>query len=164
MARNSLHMWYGYSSHQLVFRENPNFLIIMQDALPALEGSMLSEVFAQHLNALHATRKAFIQSETEEMIRRALCNQFRAAEQVFKKGDRVFNKRDGRERWLAPGRFVFQEGKVVFVRHGEVSVKVSPNRLQKVNTYSTDDYEENDTSSRIEDNIDSLKEVTENRE
>ena len=75
-----------------------------------------------------------------------------------------FNKRDGRERWLAPGRFVFQDGKVVFVRHGGVSVKVSPNRLQKVNTYLTDDYEENDTSSRIEDNIDSLKEVIENQE
>ena len=62
----------------------------MQDALPALDGSMLSEVFAQHLNALHATRKAFIQSETEERIRRALCDQFRAAEQVFKNGDRFF--------------------------------------------------------------------------
>ena len=45
MARNSLQMWNGYSSHQLVFGENPNLLSIMQDTLPALEGTTRSEVF-----------------------------------------------------------------------------------------------------------------------
>ena len=74
MARNSLQMWNGYSSHQLVFGKIPNLPNIMQDTLPALEGRTRSEVFSQHLNALHATRKAFIQSEAEEMIRRALRN------------------------------------------------------------------------------------------
>ena len=98
MARNSLQMWNGYSSHQLVFGENPNLPNIMQDTLPALEGTTRSEVFSQHLNALQATRKAFIQSEAEERIRRALWNKVRASEQVFKNGDRVFYKREGKER------------------------------------------------------------------
>ena len=164
MARNSLQMWNGYSSHQLVFGENPNLPNIMQDTLPALEGTTRSEVFSQHLNALHATRKAFIQSEAEERIRRALRNKVRASEQVFVNGDRVFYKREGKERWLGPGKVVFQDGKVVFVRHGGVFVRVSPNRLQKVNSYSTDDDVDNDTSSKIEDNVDALKEVIENRE
>ena len=35
MARNSLQMWNGYSSHQLVFGENPNPPNIMNDNLPA---------------------------------------------------------------------------------------------------------------------------------
>ena len=161
MARNSLQMWNGYSSHQL---EDPNLPNIMQDTLPALEGTTRSEVFSQHLNALHATRKAFIQSEAEERIRRALRNKVRASEQVFMNGDRVFYKREGKERWLGPGKVVFQDGKVVFVRHGGVFVRVSPNRLQKVNSYSTDDDVDNDTSSKIEDNVDTLKEVKENRE
>ena len=164
MARNSLQMWNGYSSHQLVFGENPNLPNIMQDTLPALEGTTRSEVFSQHLNALHATRKAFIQSEAGERIRRALRNKVRASEQVFMNGDRVFYKRVGKERWLGLGKVVFQDGKVVFVRHGGVFVRVSPNRLQKVNSYSTDDNVDNDTSSKIEDNVDALKEEIENRE
>ena len=76
----------------------------------------------------------------------------------------MFYKREGKERWLGPGKVVFQDGKVVFVRHGGVFVRVSPNRLQKMNSYSTDDDMDNDTSSKIEDNVDALKEVIENRE
>ena len=68
MARNSLQMWNGYSSHQLVFGENPNLPNIMNNNLPALQGTTSSEVFAQHLNALHAARKAFIQTEADERI------------------------------------------------------------------------------------------------
>jgi hypothetical protein len=55
----------------------------------------------------------------------------RASEQIFYHGDRVYYKRNGYERWLGPGKVVFQDGKVVFVRHGGVFVRVSPNRLIK---------------------------------
>ena len=66
MARNSLQMWNGYSSHQLVFGENPNLPNIMNNNLPALQGTTSSEVFAKHLNALHAARKTFIQTEADQ--------------------------------------------------------------------------------------------------
>ena len=135
MARNSLQMWNGYSSHQLVFGQNPNNPNIMSENLPGLQGSTSSEEFAKHLNLLHATRRAYIQSEADERIRRALRNKVRASEQVFEHGDRIFYKKEGRERWLGPGKVVFQDGKVVFVRHGAVFVRVSPNRLQKVNKW-----------------------------
>ena len=59
MARNSLQMWNGYSSHQLIFGENPNLPNIMSNTLPALERTTSSEVFAQHLNALRGACKAF---------------------------------------------------------------------------------------------------------
>ena len=65
----------------------------------------------------------------------------RASEQGFEHGDRVFYKREGKERWLGPGKVVFQDGKVVFVRHGGVFVRVSPNRLQKVNSSLADEEE-----------------------
>ena len=139
MARNSLQMWNGYSCHQLVFGKNPNLPNIMSDTLPALQGSTSSEVFAQHLNDLHAARRAFIQTEADERVRRDLRNKVRASEQVFEHGDRVFYKREGKERWLGPGKVVFQDGKVVFVRHGGVFVRVSPNRLQKVNSSLADE-------------------------
>lgn len=163
MARNSLQMWNGYSSHQLVFGENPNLPNIMNDTLPALEGTTSSEIFAQHLNALHAARKVFIQTEADERIRRALRNKVRASEQVFENGDRVFYKREGKKRWLWPGKVVFQDGKVVFVRHGAIFVRVSPNRLQKVNSYLTDEEEKNVDNS-MEDRSDEKKEEEENTE
>ena len=128
-ARNSLQMWQGYSSYQLVFGKNPNLPNIMVDAVPALEGTTSSETLAKHLNALHSSRQAFIKSESDERIRRALRHKIRASEQVFKNGDRVYYKRQGSEKYLGPGRVVFQDGKVIFVRHGGVFVRVSPTHL-----------------------------------
>ena len=57
MARNSLQMWNGFSSHQLVFGINPKLPNIMQDSLPGLESSTSSETFAKHMNVLHALAK-----------------------------------------------------------------------------------------------------------
>jgi transposase InsO family protein len=131
MAKNSLQMWHGYSSYQIVFGRNPNLPNVMTENVPALAGSTSSEVLAEHLNALHAARKAFVESEADERIRRALRCKVRASEQVFNNGDRVYYKRESQERWLGPGKVVFQDGRVVFVRHGNVFVRVSPNRLIK---------------------------------
>ena len=58
-------------------------------------------------------------------------SKIRASEQVFNPGDKVYYKRDNQERWLGPAKVIFQDGKVVFVRHGAVWIKVSPNRLVK---------------------------------
>ena len=152
MARNSLQMLNGYSSHQLVFGENPNMPNIINDNLPALEGTTSSEVFAKHLNALHAARKIFIQTVADARVRRALRNKVRASEQIFENGNRVFYKREGKERWLGPGKVVFLDGKVVFVRHGGIFVRVSPNRLQKVNSYLTEVEDEKAVDQGMKDN------------
>jgi hypothetical protein len=131
LARNSLQMWNGFSSHQLVFGQNPNLPDIMTAKVPALEEFTSSEVFAEHLNALHAAREAYIQSEASERIKRALRHRIRASQQVFHTGERVYYKRDCSERWLGPGKVMFQDSKVVFVRHGNIYVRVSVNRLIK---------------------------------
>ena len=79
MARNSLQMWHGYSSYQLVLGTNPDLPNIMTDNLPALQGPTSSEILAKHLQALHESHKAFIQSEADECIGRALQHKIRAA-------------------------------------------------------------------------------------
>ena len=65
---NTLQMWNGFSSHQLIFGKNPN-LPCVTDGLPGLEGSTSSDTFAQHLNALHSSRRAYIQTEANGRIR-----------------------------------------------------------------------------------------------
>ena len=87
----------------------------MSDKLPALKGTTSSEIFAQHLNTLHEARRAYIQTEANERIRRALRTKIRAAEQIYQNGDTVFYKREGKERCV-----VFQDGKVVIMRHREI--------------------------------------------
>ena len=131
MAKNSLQMTHGYSSYQLVFGKNPNLPNVMNAQLPALEGTTTSEILATHLNSLHAARTAFIQSEAEERIRRALRTKVRTAEEHYTPGELVYYKREGYEKWLGPAKVVFQDGKVIFVRHGSAVIRVSANRLSK---------------------------------
>ena len=129
LAKNSLAMWNGYSSHQLVFGQNPNLPNILQARIPALDDFTSSETFAEHLNALHSAREGFIQSEYCGRIKRALRHRIRASEQTFHHGDKVFYKRDGHEKWLGPAKVLMQDGKIVFVRHGSAIVRVSLNRI-----------------------------------
>ena len=66
-----------FFSQSACFRENPNFPNVMSVKSPALEGVTQSELIAKNLNAMHAARKAFIQQEPSEKIRRALRHQIR---------------------------------------------------------------------------------------
>ena len=131
MARNSMQMWSGFSSHQLVFGVNPNLPNVMNGNLAAMEDTSISRNFADHLNFLQQARKQFIATESDERIRRALRNKIRAAEEVYSYGDKVMYKRENNERWLGPAKVLFQDGKVIWIRHGDYIVKVSPTRLTR---------------------------------
>ena len=72
MAKNSLHTHHGLRSHQLVFGTNPNLPNLLTANPPALEGQTMSTVFAEHFKSLHSAREAFIKSEADERLRRAL--------------------------------------------------------------------------------------------
>lgn len=130
-AKNCLKMWNGFSSYQLVFGENPNLPSIMDARPPALEGTTISETLAKHLTAMHAARRAFVQSEADEKIRRALRHKIRTSNAVYHHGDRVYYKRDGNNKWKGPGSIIGQDGKIVLIRHGGVLVRASINRVIK---------------------------------
>ena len=125
MAKNSLQMFNGFSSTSIWKKNLPNFLT---DKVPALEESTTSFVLAEHLNVLDTARQAFIQSESDERIIRALRTKIRTNEKKIEHGDKVFYKRNGELRWLGPGKVLAQDGKVIFVRHGGSLVRVSANR------------------------------------
>ena len=48
MAKNSLQMWHGFSSYQLVFGVNPKLPNVMTDQPPALEGTSTSEILVKY--------------------------------------------------------------------------------------------------------------------
>ena len=152
MAKNSLHMVHGFSSHQLVFGTNPNLPNILTDEPPALEGKTMSEIFAKHLNCLHSSRQLFIQSESDERIRRALRHKIRASNEIFEKGTEVFYKKDEQSQWLGPAKVLAQDGKLIFVRHGNQLLRIAPNRLVKRFSQNNITEEKKDTSEDMSQN------------
>lgn len=130
MAKNSLQMTYGYSPNQLVFGQNPKLPNIITDGPPAWEETTTSEMIAKHLNTLHAARKAFIKSESCNRLKAALKAKIRTNNTVYESGDIVYYKRKD-DHWMGPAKVAFQDGKVVFIRHGSAFVRVSTNRICK---------------------------------
>ena len=131
MAKNSLSNVYGYSAYQLVFGKNPNLPNTMVDKPPALEGTTTSAVVEKHIVSLYATRKAFMEAECSDRIRRALRKQIRPSQSNYETGDKVYYKRQDSPEWKGPGVVIGQDGVVVFVRHAGMLVRVHQCRLQK---------------------------------
>ena len=131
MARNSMQMVYGFSPNQLVFGSNPNLPNVMNEGLPALEGKSFSETLNHHLDVLHSARKAFTESESSDRVRKALRRKVCSNNTVYHNGDLVWYRRREGDRAMGPGKVVFQDGKVIFIRHGSTYVRVSSNRIVK---------------------------------
>lgn len=132
-SKNCLQMVAGYSPYQLVFGRNPRLPNVMDDSLPALEGTTISETLALHLNVKQASRQAFIKAESSEKIRRALRHQVRPVGNVFQNGVLVYYKRDDSKEWKGPGSVIGQDGKVVIIRHGSYIVRVHSSRVVEKN-------------------------------
>ena len=133
-AKNALLNSYGYSPNQLVFGYNPNFTSVIDNKLPALQGVTSSKLIASHLNALHAARRKFIETEADEKLRRALRHQTRTATSLkYQTGDQVYYKKKDSGYWKGPGTVIRYDNKQVFIRHGGSIYRVSPCDLQLVN-------------------------------
>ena len=129
MAKNSIQMWSGYSSYQIVFGSNPNLPNVLTDRVPALQDGTANQVYTKHISVLHAARREFVKTEACERIKRALRSRVRATETNFETGDKVFYKRSGSNKWLGPAKVIGQDGKIVFAIHGGHLVRVATSRL-----------------------------------
>ena len=133
-AKNSLKNVYGFGPNQLVFGKNPNMPSLCEGNLASLQGKTSSQVIAENLNAMHAARKAFIENEASDKLRRALLSKTRTSTSlVYEIGDKVFYKRKSNDKWLGPASVIGSENKQVFVKHGGEYYRVSPIHLQHVN-------------------------------
>lgn len=76
-AKNCLQMVGGYNSYQIVFGKTPTLHYVINNSLPPLGGTIISETLGKHLNALHANRQAFIATAPSESTMCALRHQVR---------------------------------------------------------------------------------------
>ena len=130
-AKNSLLMVYGYSPNQLVLGKNPRLPNVIDDPPPTWEIKTKSKALMDHLSALESTRQAFLKSESCERLKKALKAKIRKVEEIYQNGDTVYYKREQDETWRGPARVVFQDGKVIFVRHAGYIITVHSTRLMK---------------------------------
>ena len=149
-AKNSLKNVHGFSPNQLVFGRNPNVPTVMNGKPPAHEGTTSSELIAGHLNAMHAARKSYIESEASEKLRRALRKKGRTSTvHTYKTGEEIYYKRKNSKRWHGPGVVIGGINKQVFVKHGGSVIRVSPCHLQHAKRYVSES-NENETKSENE--------------
>ena len=144
-AKNSLHNCYGYSPNQLVFGHNPSLPSILANELPAFEDSP-SELLKRHLNAIAESRKAFIECEANEKLRRAIRSKLRPTTSlIYETGDEVYYKRNDSNQWKGPGTVIGKENKQVIVKHGSQHIRVHPCRLQLRNKHQNMDNIDDET-------------------
>ena len=136
-AKNALENVFGFSPNQLVFGRNPNLPTVMNSNLPALEGVSSSQLIADHLNAMHAARKAFVVLEASEKLRRALKSRTRNASSVveYETGMKVYYKLETADVWHGPAEVIGKACKQVYVKHGGVYYRVNPCNLTPAKPY-----------------------------
>ena len=147
-AKNTLHMVEGFSPYQLVFGRNPKLPSVLNDDPPALEGTTTCEVFAKHMNTLVSARKAFLQAESSNRIRRALKYNIRQVENIFENGDNVYYKRESSNEWKGPGRVIGQDGKVVIIKHGLYTIRAHSSRVIKTTYEFSKDNSSNNSNDK----------------
>ena len=99
-----------------------------------MEAVTSSKLIADHLNSLHSVRKACIESESSDKMRRALKSQTRTATAlIYDTGDKVYYRKNTEKKWQGPGHVVGIDNKQIFVKHGGEIYRVSPINIQPEN-------------------------------
>ena len=129
-AKNSLCNVHGFSPFQLAIGYTPALPSVLNNKLPALEERTVSEYLEKNLRAMASARKAFVEAENSERIRRALRHNIRpSSNNKYYTGDQVFFKRNDVRKWQGPGTVIGQDSQQVLVKHGGVYIRVHPCRL-----------------------------------
>ena len=113
-----------FSPNQIVFGKNikiPSIYVDQPSAdLPE------KEINIRHLNALHATRQAFITTDSSRKLKLA-----RQTRDFFEPGSEVYFKRNIDQKWRGPSIVIGQDGAIVLIRQG-LLYKAHCSRTQKI--------------------------------
>ena len=73
----------GFSPFQIVFGESPRLPSVYASGPPGLEEVSMSKAMADHINAMHLARQAFIECESDRVLKAAL------KQRLYQRGDDV---------------------------------------------------------------------------
>lgn len=129
-AKNSLANVHGFTPYQLTIGATPNLPGILVDKPPALDEPNYQDMLSNNLAAMKSARKAFMEAESSERIKRALVHNIRpSSNNKFYIGDTVYYKRMDSRKWKGPGRVIGHDIQQILVKHGGNFVRVHPCRV-----------------------------------
>ena len=118
-AKNSLENYLGFSPFQLVFGESPKLPSVFTAGPPGFEEVVMSKSVAEHINALHAAREAFIKCEADKVLKQALKSRIYTQGQDISVGDWIYFK--NLRKWEGPVKITTCDGKLLYaVRNGRL--------------------------------------------
>ena len=119
VAKNSLENISGFSPFQIVFGQAPKLPSVYTAGPPGLEEVVMSKSVADHINALHLAREAYISGESDRVIKRALKQRIYRRGQEIQQGDWIYYKNRGK--WEGPVKVCTKDGKSLYaVRAGRL--------------------------------------------
>ena len=83
LAKNSLQNVSGFTPFQIVFGEAPSLPSVYAAGPPGLEEVSMSKAMADHINAMHLGRQAYIECESDRVLKMAL------KQRIYQRGDEV---------------------------------------------------------------------------
>ena len=120
-AVNTLQNVNGFTPFQLVFGRLPRHPTLVEDNPGATEEiADSSATWARHYRMMMAAREAFIASESDRTIRKALQQRVYTSPDRVQVGDWVYFKRNHERYWKGPAKVVMKNGKTLHtVFHGQ---------------------------------------------
>ena len=119
---------HGCTPNQQVYGINPTLPNVLTEGLQAMEGKTYYKVLAMHINSL----QVFTANLASERVRLDLKKKIRTNNEIYHPEGRVFWKHFHEDRWRGPGKVLYQDGKVVFIRSGARIISTSVNRILRV--------------------------------
>ena len=163
-AKNFLANVHGFSPYQLAIGYTPILPNVLSSSLPVLEQISTSDFLVDSLKSMSAAKKAFIQSENSERIKRALTHNIRPSSHIkFVTGDTVYYKRNDSKKWKGPAKVIGTESQQILIKHGGTYVCVHPCRvlLSKESSKSNIELEvAEENSTKVRHHSESLNNVT----
>ena len=129
-AKNNMANVHGFSPQQLVFGANSPVPGLDADKvhLHQLGTKESSKIVADNINAMYTARRAFIEAQNSDRMKRALRDRvYSAYEKQYYPGDKVYYRTTGTN-WK-PGVVIGQYKKLVLVKTGGLFVRVHPSKI-----------------------------------
>ena len=123
----------GFSSFQIVYGTNPSIPGITNSTPPSLSTEFTSKDVREHLEKINKAREAFRVADNDERIKRALRSRIaKYNNEHFHSEDRVYFKENNKIQWSGPATVIGQQGKVVFLKYGNMLRRVHMSRIIRV--------------------------------
>ena len=136
-AKNSLENYQGFSPSQIVFGKNPKLPAVYSSGPPGFEEVSMCKSMADHINALHSAREAFIECESDRVIKKALKQRIYAHTDEIKEGDWIYFKNKSK-RWEGPVKVTTTNRKLLYAVRGGRLLTINSDHAKLVKSNEND--------------------------